>query len=177
MKCALLIVVTCLFTQTVYSQKQFVCLPCGQSCDGVTHTQSGKCSSCNMILVEKHTVKFKDIGVEEFCKRISENKDVVILDVRTPEEFSGKRMESFGHFKNAINININELEQRIDELASKKTQEVLVYCSHSHRSPRASYLLGLKGFTNVKNLEEGVSTFADLKSKRLLKEKFIFHED
>lgn len=161
-----------------YSQTDYVCLPCGQSCDKTIHKNSGTCSSCNMALVEKSTVTFKDIDVKEFCDRISENPNVIILDVRTPGEFSGtsRNVTSFGHFKNAININVSELEERLDELSKFKDKEVLVYCSHSHRSPRASYLLGTKGFKNVKNLAGGVSTFTNKKNLDWLKERFVFHE-
>lgn len=163
----------------VVAQEEYVCLPCGQSCDKTIHMGLGSCSTCNMVLVKKATVKFKDITAQEFCKRIAENKDVVILDVRSAAEFSGSSttMETYGHFKNAINIGIQELETRIDELSKYKNKEVLVYCSHSHRSPRASYLLDTKGFMNVKNLLGGVSTFVDSKNETWLKEKFVFHLD
>jgi rhodanese-related sulfurtransferase len=159
------------------AQTAYVCLPCGYSCDNTIHKGPGTCASCNMKLVEKSTVKFKNIEVEEFCNRIANNPEVIILDVRTPEEFAGTEMEvpSFGHFKNAININVNELESRLKELEKYKYKEVLVYCSHSHRSPRASYLLNEKGFTNVKNLSGGVSTFADKKDAAYLKSTFVFH--
>lgn len=159
------------------AQTEYVCLPCGSSCDNQLHKGSGTCPSCNMKLVEKSTVRFKNIGVEEFCKRIAENPEAIILDVRTPGEFSGTQTEvpSFGHFKNAININVNELEARLTELEKFKNKEILVYCSHSHRSPRASYLLNIKGFTNVKNLSGGVSTFADKKDPAYLKSTFVLH--
>ncbi len=49
-----------------------------------------------------------------------------------------------------------------NELSKYKKSEVIVYCSHSHRSPRASYILGTHGFTNVKNMSGGVSTFLNL---------------
>ncbi len=172
------LLLTILTQMTGIAQTEFVCLPCGYSCDQAVHKGPGVCSSCNMKLVEKSTVTFKNIGVEEFCKRIATNAEVIIFDVRTPEEFSGSEREvpSFGHFKNAININVNELESRLKELEKFKNKEVLVYCSHSHRSPRASYLLNTKGFTNVKNLSGGVSTFANNKDTGYLKSTFVFHE-
>ncbi|MDZ7646597.1 MAG: rhodanese-like domain-containing protein [Cytophagales bacterium] len=75
------------------------------------------------------------------------NPKALVLDVRTLGEFNGTNMEvmSFGHFKNAININVEELERRLSELDQYKDREVLIYCSHSHRSPRASYLLSTQG--------------------------------
>jgi rhodanese-related sulfurtransferase len=166
-----------MLTVPLQAQTEYVCLPCGYSCDQTIHKGPGTCSSCNMALVERASIKFANIGVEEFCKRIASNPDVVILDVRTPEEFSGASMDvpSFGHFKKAINVNVNELESRLKELEKFKNKEVLVYCSHSHRSPRASYLLNTKGFNNVKNLAGGVSTFTDKKDAAYLKSVFVFH--
>ncbi len=160
-----------------YSQTEYVCIPCGYSCDNATHKEPGTCTVCNMALVEKSSIKFKNVEVEEFCNLISKNPNALILDVRSAEEFSGAVIDvpSFGHFKNARNIHVNELEMRLHELAKYKNKEVLVYCSHNHRSPQASYLLGLKGFTNVKNLLGGVSTFADKKGNACLNDTFVFH--
>ena len=42
------------------------------------------------------------------------------------------------------------------ELEAYKKKEIIVYCSHSHRSPAASYLLTQKGFTKVTNLQYGM---------------------
>lgn len=140
--------------------QEYVCQPCGGACDATVYHAPGTCAVCNMPLVDKSTVKFTNLTPAEFCARISANPDVVLLDVRSPGEFDGStsRMASFGHFKNAININIDDLERRVTELAKYKDKEVLVYCSHSRRSPRASHFLGTQGFTNVKNMSGGVST-------------------
>jgi rhodanese-related sulfurtransferase len=101
----------------------------------------------------------------------------LLLDVRTPGEFNATNTEvmSFGHFKNAINISVEELEGRLSELDKYKDREVLVYCSHSHRSPRASYLLSTRGFKNVKNMTGGVSTFPQPVLNACLKENFVAH--
>ncbi len=57
--------------------------------------------------------------------------------MRTKEEFDGKA-DDYGTIKNAINIAVQQLENRISELSSFKDKEVVVYCSHSRRSPRAA---------------------------------------
>src|SRR4029078_11033185 len=140
---------------------EYVCQPCGQECDNQIYSKPGTCHTCGMTLIKKSTIKFKNIDLEEMCNRIKGTPKLVVLDVRSPGEFSGsnKDVSSFGHFKNAININVTDLEDRVNELSKYKNSEVIVYCSHSHRSPQASYLLGTHGFTNVKNMIGGVSTF------------------
>jgi rhodanese-related sulfurtransferase len=141
-------------------QKKYVCSPCGNDCDKHEYDKPGMCSSCGMSLIDRSTIGFKDIDFEAVCARLKANPRAVLLDVRSPAEFQGTTTEvpTFGHFRNAININISELESRVGELAKYKDQELIVYCSHSHRSPTASYFLATHGFKNVKNVAGGVST-------------------
>jgi rhodanese-related sulfurtransferase len=63
--------------------------------------------------------------------------------------------------KKAINIPIQELESRISEISRYKNQEIIVYCSHSHRSPQASYLLTQNGFKDIINMSGGMSRLTD----------------
>ena len=130
-----------------------------------------------MKLVEKSTIVFSNLSLDQFCKRITDNPKAVLLDVRTKEEFNGtiKDKPSFGSFKNAINIPIDELESRMKELRQYKDQEILVYCSHSHRSPRAAYLLSTSGFKQVKNMSGGVSVVLAHLSDECVKKNFQFH--
>jgi len=177
---SLLIILAACFALTTYGQKSgYVCQPCGSECDLKVHDAAGTCPVCNMPLVDQAQVKFTNLTPKEFCARIASNPQAVILDVRSPGEFAGTTAQSnsFGHFKNAINININELESRLGELTKYKDQEILVYCSHSRRSPRASYLLGAQGFKNVKNMSGGVSTLGALSKEECFKDHYAVHKD
>jgi rhodanese-related sulfurtransferase len=159
-------------------QDPYVCTPCGLVCDNKNHSGPGTCENCGMVLVKKSTVNFSNLSLDEFCARLAANPDAIVLDVRTDGEFTGSTMDvpSFGHFKRAINIPVNELDSRINELTKYKSSEVLVYCSHNHRSPRASYILGARGFNEVKNMTGGVSTFTETPEQACLKKEFVFHE-
>lgn len=160
---------------TVAQTKEYVCTPCGNTCDSIVRNKPGTCPSCHMKLVEKQTIQFENLTADEFCNRISANPNAVLLDVRTPSEFKGSAFRNtYGHFKNAININVEELEERMEELAKYKDQEILVYCSHSMRSPRAAMMLTEKGFQHVKNMNGGVSTLA-VKGNACLERNFIVH--
>lgn len=141
------------------SEKIYVCTPCGYTCDATEYKSTGTCSACGMAFVEKSTVQFGNINFAEACKRISRNKNVLLLDVRSEGEFTGDNTEinSFGHLKNAINVNVSDLPSRLGELEEYKNAEIIVYCSHSHRSPRAAYLMTTSGFNNVTNVLGGVS--------------------
>ena len=69
----------------------------------------------------------------------------LLLDVRTTGEFEG------GHIKGAINIPIQELPGRLDELGAD-TQEIVVYCASGGRSNLAKRLLEANGFDDVHDL-------------------------
>jgi rhodanese-related sulfurtransferase len=155
--------------------KEYVCLPCGNSCDAGVYNKPGTCSACHMELVEKSALKFKNLSLDEMCERLNANPVVVLLDVRSPGEFKGTGFNTYGHFKNAININITQLEGRLTELEKFKNSEIIVYCSHSQRSPRASFLLISKGFKNVKNMAGGVSTLPKQSESACLKKFYVVH--
>ncbi|MBX7125166.1 MAG: rhodanese-like domain-containing protein [Cyclobacteriaceae bacterium] len=137
------------------------CLPCGYDCDQNVFDGPGKCASCGMDLVRQSTIRFKTIQPVDLCDYLQKNRDVVLLDVRTPEEFTGKADPDFGTLKGAINVPVQELEARLASLSHLKGREIIVFCSHSHRSPRASYMLNQNGFNHVTNLAGGMSMMTD----------------
>lgn len=157
------------------SQNEYVCMPCGQACDKVVHSKPGSCPDCHMKLVLKTSLQFDNLTAEEFCARIAINPNAVLLDVRSAGEFDCSAWRNtYGYFKNAININIDDLENRLAELEKYKDREILVYCSHSVRSPRAAMLLNQHEFKNVKNLAGGVSTLI-VKGNACLEKTFVVH--
>lgn len=137
----------------------FVCLPCGSGCDNLAYKEKGFCTKCNMPLVNKATVSFNNIEPAEICIFMKKKgkQNVVLLDVRTKEEFTGNAPDKFGRLDGAINIPVQELASSIKELNQYKNKDMLVYCSHSHRSPGASYLLTQNGFKKVTNMLYGMS--------------------
>ncbi len=76
---------------------------------------------------------------------------VQILDVRTDGEYTG------GHIKNATNIDVNESSFDIAIKKLDKTKPTYVYCLSGGRSKTACKALNAAGFTNVYNLDGGVS--------------------
>jgi NADPH-dependent 2,4-dienoyl-CoA reductase/sulfur reductase-like enzyme/rhodanese-related sulfurtransferase len=68
----------------------------------------------------------------------------LVVDVRTPEEFRS------GAYPGAINISLDELQHRIDELGAKD-RDITLYCASGARSAYAQRVLQHVGFTNVKN--------------------------
>lgn len=140
-------------------QQYYQCLPCGYDCDTLSFDQPGTCPHCRMERVKKESIRHGNLSIAALC--LETRQDLVFLDVRTEEEFSGRAAEKFGAIKGAINIPVQELEKRIKELDPYKGKKIIVYCSHSHRSPMASYLLTQNGFTQIYNLEGGMSVWKE----------------
>ena len=159
------VIVLILFITSMKPDGDYQCTPCGNDCDKTAYDKPGECPHCHMTLVKKSTVMFKSIQPTEICGHIAKHPEIILLDVRTREEFEGKA-DDYGTLKNAINIPIQELESRIAEINDMKEKEIIVYCSHSKRSPRASYFLTQHGFKNVTNMEGGMSTMKDNSCKK-----------
>jgi len=79
------------------------------------------------------------------------NTDSIILDVRKTDECEE------GMIKGAINIPLDELRNRLDELDRNKM--ILIYCQVGLRGYLAYRLLKLNGFSQVKNLSGGYKTY------------------
>lgn len=156
-------IVACLFflsfTVVEKNKIEYVCMPCGSDCDKAIHPGPGTCRHCQMKLVDKSTISHKDIAPDKLC--LLNEREVIFLDVRTPAEFNGTAAQKFGAIKNAVNIPVQELETRMNELEKYRDKEIVVYCSHSRRSPRASYMLTQNGFKNVTNMLGGMSVWKD----------------
>lgn len=91
-------------------------------------------------------VNAKDINQAELQKVMKTNKHVVLLDVRTTEEFAQ------GHIPNAINIPHKALESRLAELSAAKDSQVVIYCRSGRRAEVARKILAANGFTQLDHL-------------------------
>lgn len=88
----------------------------------------------------------------ESAKDMIEKNDVLLIDVRTANEYD------LMHIKNAINIPVNEIEQKIFQVDS--THPLMVYCSSGARSKTAIQILNNLGYNNIYIWEYGaLATF------------------
>jgi rhodanese-related sulfurtransferase len=103
-----------------------------------------------ILLIFGLSFAYQDLNAKQFYEMIQKEKDVIILDVRTPQEYQE------GHISNAINIPVQILGQQLDKLNKFKDKKILVYCRSGHRSAIASQILDRAGFKNVYNLKGGL---------------------
>ncbi len=95
------------------------------------------------------------ITVKELKTQIQNDSDLVILDVRTPEELKGP----LSHIDGVINIPVQQLENRVDELDKYKDRKIAVICRTGHRSGIGTKILLKHGFTKVENVEGGMTAY------------------
>lgn len=74
----------------------------------------------------------------------SKEQQVAVVDVRTPLEYSS------GHVVGSINIPLNELPDRMNELKDIK-EPIVLCCASGMRSGQATQFLSQSGFGNVTN--------------------------
>lgn len=91
----------------------------------------------------------QNVDNTRFASKMKE-KNVVILDVRTPEEFQS------GYIKGAILINVQSagFDAAIQKLDKQKTY--LVYCRSGARSMNAARKMKSAGFEQLYNLDGGI---------------------
>lgn len=96
---------------------------------------------------------FKNLSVEEFA-RMTDDKQNVILDVRTPEEFQA------GHIPGAVNLDFNASDFQTRAVLLDRSKVYLVHCASGVRSARACDKLNHLNFLNIYNLPGGFRVWA-----------------
>ena len=86
---------------------------------------------------------YRQISQEEAAELMASGEDLVILDVRTPEEFAQ------GHIPGALNIPNETIGTEPIQALPRKDQTILVYCRSGNRSRQASQKLADQGYTQV----------------------------
>jgi rhodanese-related sulfurtransferase len=91
-----------------------------------------------------------EITPEALKQRIAAGEDLVLVDVRRPDEHAEKNIS------NSILITLDTLPDRVDELEQYRDREIILYCRSGNRSGQACMFLDLSGFANVVNLKGGM---------------------
>lgn len=79
-------------------------------------------------------------------------KDVMLIDVRTAEEFA------FGMIDGAVNIPLDDLRNHLDEIPHDK--DIIVFCAIGLRGYLAQRILMSRGYKQVRNLSGGYKTYS-----------------
>lgn len=104
-----------------------------------------------LIVIAYTNTGVKPVLPEKAEEMIRTDTSVVVLDVRTTEEYKSET----GHLARAILIPVQELEGRIEELAPFRDRTIITYCRSGKRSSKAADILSARGF-RVLNMEGGI---------------------
>ena len=101
-------------------------------------------TACSSPTKNNQEMVFLNITAEEARKLMDSEKNRIILDVRSREEYDQ------GHIPGAILIPDTEIEAKAADLLPDKDQLILVYCRSGRRSKLAAQSLADLGYTNIR---------------------------
>lgn len=101
---------------------------------------------------------FKNISPKELKTKLENKEDLVLVDVRTPQEFNG----DLGHIDGAILMPVQTLADSVKSLEKYKDKTIVVYCRSGNRSQMGTQILLQNGF-NAINMTGGMKEWNKLK--------------
>ncbi|SCA54951.1 putative Rhodanese-like protein [Candidatus Terasakiella magnetica] len=97
------------------------------------------------------------VDAQAVFKRMEDDENAVMIDVRTPEEFES------GHALNSINVQPHEIGENIEEKRKYLDHKVYVMCLSSQRAAMAAKSMKNLGFTNVSVVKGGMKAWQKYK--------------
>ena len=94
------------------------------------------------------------ISAAELAHRRGAAEDLLLLDVREPDEFDRARIEG------ATLVPLGELTDRVGELDAWRERNVVVLCHHGRRSELGARTLMDAGFSRVEHLDGGIEAWS-----------------
>lgn len=91
-----------------------------------------------------------DITIEEAEKMMKENKKIVLIDVRSHQEYQEY------HLDGALSIPLSELGTSIRKNVPNRENPIIVYCQTGNRSKKAIRVLNNLCYYNLYNIIGGL---------------------
>jgi rhodanese-related sulfurtransferase len=95
-----------------------------------------------------------NMTVNELATRLDRGDDLLVLDVRSPEEFTQD-----GHVAGATLIPLPDLAMRLNEVPTNRP--IACFCRSGNRSQVAADLLRKNGYANVTNVLGGIISWRE----------------
>ncbi len=114
-----------------------------------------RASAADAAAPEAGKLEVRNVDAKKARKLLEKEKEVVVLDVRTPDEFAG------GHLAGARNVDFQgkEFEATLAKLDRQKTY--LVHCAAGGRSTRSLAVFRKLGFRSVVHLDGGFGAWTE----------------
>jgi rhodanese-related sulfurtransferase len=85
---------------------------------------------------------------------INRGKSTAVIDVRSADEFAA------GHLRDAKNMPLADLSNRIGELDKNRVKTVILVCQSGARANKAARQLTSAGFEDIYSLEGGIAAWS-----------------
>ncbi len=99
------------------------------------------------------------LNPEEVKNLIQSDQEVILIDVRTPGEYTGE----LGHIEGTVLRPVQEIEKWAGEFENNKDKKIVMICRSGNRSGFATKYFLNKGFHDVYNMEGGMRAWNRLK--------------
>ncbi|NTU78559.1 MAG: rhodanese-like domain-containing protein [Chloroflexales bacterium] len=96
---------------------------------------------------------FTNISVQDLKSALDSGEKLLLLDVRTPEEYTGD-----GHVAGSLLIPVDQVQARLGELP--KDTPIVCICRSGNRSRVACETLAANGYAGLRNVEGGMRAWA-----------------
>ncbi len=116
------------------------------------------CAQQENTTAEKKTEEIVNVTVQDLKTAMDKDSNFVVLDVRTPPELKGP----LGQIDGVINIPVQVLDQKVNELEPYKDKKIYVICRSGNRSRLATKILRQNGYDAV-NVMGGMKAYNKLK--------------
>jgi rhodanese-related sulfurtransferase len=96
-------------------------------------------------------------------ERLQDNPDLLLVDVREPDEYAAMHIEGSLNVPRGILESACEwdYEETVPELVRSRDREVVVVCRSGYRSVLAAHSMAVLGYTNVASLQTGLRGWKD----------------
>ncbi|MBP6582013.1 MAG: VTT domain-containing protein [Chromatiaceae bacterium] len=97
------------------------------------------------------------LQVDQVKTRLESDEPLLILDVRTAADFDGEQ----GHLPGALNLPLEDLATRLEELGSDPERPIALFCRTDRRSAKAAAILARRGFAQAHVVQGGMTAWLD----------------
>jgi len=98
------------------------------------------------------------IDIADLKQRLDAGEDVLVLDVRTAQDFVGEQ----GHIATVTHIPLAELAARLEDISEYQERPVIIVCRTDRKSAKAARILTQNGFADVHVARMGMTAWNEL---------------
>ena len=109
---------------------------------------------CDACMSDSPAIELSAAEAAAVLRRTSPSGALLLLDCRTPEEHATAKIEG------AMLLPMQELPERVAEIAAWRDRPIIVHCHHGMRSLRVAKWLREQGFTLAQSMQGGIDAWS-----------------